>query len=859
MSLLQHPGAIPVGDTKFRVSNSIKMDHRNSENFYRSSPNTGNKRTFTISLWTKLAGPRQDVGDPYLASQGSNARFHYAGNTLRFMFDGNSTELEAPARLRDVAAWYHIVLAVDTTQSTTSNRVKAYVNGQTYAWNNNKYPSLNAEGSWMSGTNMYFNNRDGDNSYNTSAYMAQVAVIDGQQLDPTSFGEFDDNGIWICKDFKDDVTFGDEGFYYTFEDASDLGADSSGNNNDATLNNLTSVDQSRDTPTNNFCNLNGDTHVGNQYGRYVQRHHEGNTRTDEPTGSFGGSWGSHSFSSGKWYWEAKSYLTNSVNMHTFGVASCKNCSGPEDESSGFHTAEASFGLYPSANAGIYPGTGSTTSYKGTTGSSANDNLGANSNGSVWQIAFDADAGKIWFGKNDTWQNTIGGTSVSKSDIAAGNNARYEDLNDDAEGPWMPVFGTYNANEGHHIDVNFGGYTAATISSGNTDGNGFGNFEYAPPSGFLAICSENLKSINSIDDPSAHFQVATWTGDGNDDRQVTNDGNSDLKPDLVWLKDRTQAESPAIFDSTRGATKRIQPNNTNAESTEIATLKSFTTDGFTVGTSGTVNNGSNPDQYVAWQWKANGGTTSSNSDGDITSTVQANTTAGFSIVTYTGTGSIATVGHGLGVKPYMMILKNRDSNNTNWVVYHTDINASANYFLRLNTNDTTQYSGGRFNGTQPTSSVFTVGTALQTNNSGDDIVAYCFAEKEGYSIFGKYEGNGFHNTAGGYPVGKDGPFVHTGFRPALIFIKRADNAGSWTVYDEKRDGYNNANDALFWNSTTTESSSNISGSNIDISSNGFKIKSNDNTVNSTGATYIYGAWAAHPQQTSKGTPGNARCF
>ena len=392
--------------TKFRVENSVKMDHRNSENFYRNNPTAGNKKTFTISLWTKNAGPRQDVGDPYIASQGSNARFHYAGNTLRFMFDGNSTELEANARLRDVAAWYHIVLAVDTTQSTASNRVKAYVNGESYPWSNSKYPSLNAEGTWMSGTDMYFNNRDGDNSYNTSSYMTEVAVIDGSQLQASDFGEYDDSGIWKCKDFKDDVTFGSQGFYYKFDDASDIGADSSGNSNDATLNNITSADLSTDTPTNNFCVLNGHTHVGNQYGRYVQRHKEGNTQTDEPTGSFGGAWGTHSFSSGKWYWEAKSYLTSSVNMHTFGVASCKNCSGPEDEASGFHAAEAARGLYPSASTGIYPGTGSTTSYKGTTGSSANDNLGANSNGSIWQIAFDADNGKIWFGKNDTWHMLV---------------------------------------------------------------------------------------------------------------------------------------------------------------------------------------------------------------------------------------------------------------------------------------------------------------------------------------------------------------------------------------------------------------------------------------------------------------------
>ena len=199
--------------TKFRVDNSIKMDHRNSENFYRDNPTAGNRRTFTISLWTKNAGPQQDVGDPYIASQGSNARFHYAGDTLRFMFDGNSTELEANAKLRDTAAWYHIVLAVDTTQSTAANRVKAYVNGQSYSWSNTKYPSQNAESDWMNTNDMYFNVRDGDNSYNTSNYMTEVAVIDGTQYAASDFGEYDDSGIWKCKDFKDDVTFGCEGFY----------------------------------------------------------------------------------------------------------------------------------------------------------------------------------------------------------------------------------------------------------------------------------------------------------------------------------------------------------------------------------------------------------------------------------------------------------------------------------------------------------------------------------------------------------------------------------------------------------------------------------------------------------------------
>ena len=847
--------------TKFRVDNSLKMDHRNSENFYRDNPTAGNRRTFTISLWTKLAGPQQDVGDPYISSQGSNARFHYAGDTLRFMFDGNSTELEASRKLRDYSAWYHIVLAVDTTQATAANRVKAYLNGEAYDWNNTKYPSQNAEGGWMNTDDMYFNVRDGDNSYNTSNYMAEVAVIDGTQYAASDFGEFDeDSGIWKCKDFKDDVTFGSQGFYLKFDDASDLGADSSGNSNDVTLNNITSVDQAFDTPTNNFCNLNGHINVGNQYGRYVQRHKEGNTQPDEPTGSFGGVWGTHSFSSGKWYWEAKSTLVTSVNMHTFGVASIKNCCGPEDEASGFHAAEAARGLYPSASTGIYPGTGSTTSYKGTTGSSTNDNLGANSNGSIWQIAFDADNGKIWFGKNDTWQTTIGGTTVSKSDIAAGNNARYEDLNDDAEGPWMPVFGMYNANEGHHMDINFGGYTAATPSSGNTDQNGYGNFEYQPPSGFLAICSENLGAENTIDDPSAHFQTKTYSGNGST-QTITFDGNSDLQPDALLLKSQNDGHSWWLVNSTSGSTKGVYPDNPNygpLTSDSGKDVTGFTSDGFSLGVPQHANSTNSSSTKVAYAWHMNGGTNNvTDTSQNISATIQVNTIAKQAIGTYSGSSADAdVVGHGLGVKPHMIWVRatSRVENirvyefggeTTNGGMSITDTNAGVNDSNTLLT-------------TPPTSTAMSFGTDLSVGGNGHTYEFYAWGEVTGYSFFGKYHGNGYHNTAGTYPTGKDGPFIHTGFTPAFIMIKRSDNNGSWTIYDNARDDYNSAsNSAIFLNATTSDANGNISGQNIDWFSNGFKVKSADNTVNASGGFYSVMAFAARPQQTSAGIPATAR--
>jgi hypothetical protein len=348
------------------------------------------------------------------------------------------------------------------------------------------------------------------------------------------------------------------------------------------------------------------------------------------------------------------------------------------------------------------------------------------------------------------------------------------------------------------------------------------------------------AYTTIDDPSAHFQVTLYTGDGNDDRQVTNDGNSDLQPDWVWLKDRTQAEAHALFDSTRGATKRIQSSNANAESTEAATLKSFTSDGFTLGTSASINNGSNPDTYVAWCWKANGGTTSSNSSGSITSTVQANTDAGFSIVTFTGTGSAATVGHGLGVAPAVIIAKNRDS-SANWVMRHQ--NTANNYdFLGINTTSAVTANDSVWTQTDPTTSVFSIGTASAINQSTQKIVAYCFAEKQGYSKFGKYKGNG----------SADGTFVYTGFKPAWIMMKNTGVVTNWRNLDSERLGYNKDNNRLSSNTTAAEQTDDQ----LDILSNGFKLRTTDSEINS-GYTFVYMAFAENPFVTSTGIPTTAR--
>ena len=349
------------------------------------------------------------------------------------------------------------------------------------------------------------------------------------------------------------------------------------------------------------------------------------------------------------------------------------------------------------------------------------------------------------------------------------------------------------------------------------------------------------AYTTIDDPSAYFQIATYTGNGTDNTAITNDGNSDLQPDWIWIKRTSSSEDHQLADSTRGVTKWLHSNLTNSEGTTTARLKSFDTDGFTLGDTGSTNQSGAT--FVAWQWKANGGTTSSNTDGATTSTVQANTTAGFSIVTWTGTGSATTLGHGLGVAPAMLIVKNR-STAVDWAVYHKNL-TDAGYVLALNSNDAEVDSGtNRWNHTDPTSSVFSVGSGQQTNQSSNDMVAYCFAEKQGYSKFGKYTGNG----------SSDGPYIHLGFKPAFLLFKRIDNSRSWVIIDSKRDPHNVATKRLFPDGT---SANNVLADLVDLVSNGFKVRQPNVIINSSGETYIYMAFAENPFVTSTGIPTTAR--
>jgi len=351
------------------------------------------------------------------------------------------------------------------------------------------------------------------------------------------------------------------------------------------------------------------------------------------------------------------------------------------------------------------------------------------------------------------------------------------------------------------------------------------------------------AYTNIDDPSAYFQTALWTGDGTAGNAVTFDGNSDMQPDFVWSKRRDSATSHILKDTSRGGTSdndlHLVSDLTQAEQTYAQYRMDFDSDGFTldgVGDSGFQGIGTS---MVSWSWKANAGSTSSNTDGTITSTVQADQDAGFSIVTYTGTGSANTVGHGLADTPDVIIFKNRDDTNV-WAVYHQSL--GNNLKLVLNSPDAQDADGAFMNGTLPTSSVFSVGASVNTNGSGDNYVAYCFAEKQGYSKFGSYVGNG----------SADGTFVYTGFKPAWVMTKEKGASGAWVMYDNKRSTSSNPQDKYF-SANTADAEATFTQ--YDFVSNGFKFRTGGSENGST--EHIYMAFAENPFTSSTGIPTTAR--
>jgi hypothetical protein len=360
------------------------------------------------------------------------------------------------------------------------------------------------------------------------------------------------------------------------------------------------------------------------------------------------------------------------------------------------------------------------------------------------------------------------------------------------------------------------------------------------------------AYTTIDDPSVYFQSTLYTGNATNSTAITNGGNSDLQPDWLWIKNRSSSGGVGphfIVDSSRGANKDLHANNEEAEHTTTNAVKSLNSDGFTIDSGGTVNN--NSDNYVAWQWKCNSGTTEtqvSESGNNPAHQRQTNTTAGFSIITSTGTGGAGTIQHGLGAVPHWIISKGR-SNDGGWVVYHqNNTSAPETDALNLSSDGATVDAVAWFNDTAPTSSVFTVGTTNDINGDGRTYIHYVFTEIQGYSKFGGYTGNG----------NQDGTFVYTGFKPAWIMAKRTDAAKNWYIADSTRSPINVNKAFLVPNSSDAEDTSgDTTDSYFDILSNGFKLRQDFSHLNASGAEHIYMAFAEHPFVSSKGVPVTAR--
>ena len=466
-------GTNSIKDTGYDVANSLRTNRGSSDYLNKTFSGSGNRRTFTISFWLKIAESSSNA--PYLCgaststTNGINIYYNSTSQLSMEAYTGAwSLRLHTSALLRDTSAWYHICYAIDTTQGTEANRVKLYINGvqQTFSTSPTQvYPSQNLDLPFnQSGNSTTINCQSYYNAEFMSAYYSEFCMVDGQALDPTSFGEFDeDSGIWKPIDVSG-LTFGTNGFYLDFENSGSLGADVSGNGNNFTVNNLTAIDQSASTCTNNEATLNPLAYRLDS-GVSLPTYSDGNTTVSYASDGGAGksSMGTICFDKGKWYWE---YKVNSANDTVFGGITRADYD-PNDNFAGRS-------IYYNKTGALSVGTGTGGTADGSYGNSytTNDIIG---------VAFDCDNGVIWFSKNGTWQN-----SATQSEIEAGTTTNSATTGITLNQFWSPFL--EGANSG--MSINFGS-PAFAISSGNTDGNGYGNFEYAVPSGYYSLNTKNL--------------------------------------------------------------------------------------------------------------------------------------------------------------------------------------------------------------------------------------------------------------------------------------------------------------------------------------------------------------------------------
>ena len=801
MTFLQTGLAKAAGSTSYQIARSLRFNSADSAYLSRTPASAGNRKIWTYSAWvkrSKLGADQTFLSAGYSTVPWFVLQFN-SNDTIDFSFTAGATPGTTTTQVfRDVSAWYHIVFALDTTQATASNRAKLYINGsQVTSFSTTNYPSQNTDYQ----VNNTVSHLISGGAWNFDGYITEIHFIDGQALTPTSFGETDSaTGVWMPKQVTG-MTYGTNGYYLKFADnsnttAATLGKDSSGNSNNWTPNNFSVTvgvgnDSLVDTPTNygtdtgaggevrgNYCTFNALANGGLTLAN-------GNLDATASSAAWRSVIGTLARSTGKFYYEVTVTATTATNYMIVGVgrsslpASALNAEpGSTADGWGVQFGSPSWKV----NGGSYTNLGTAFSY------TTND---------VLMVAVDVDAGKFWFGKNGTW--------ILSGDPAAGTNALFTNLT----GEILPMVGVY--------------------SSGNTGSANFGQrpFAYTAPSGFKALCTQNLPTpaigATSTTLASKQMNVVNWTGNGST-QSITGVG---FQPDFVWIKRRDAVGNNRLYNLISGVTKNMLSDLTDAEQTEATGLTAFGSDGFTLGSQ--VGHNASGGTYAAWNWKG-ANTTVSNTSGSITSTVSANPTAGISVVGYTGNNTAgATVGHGLGVAPKMIIVKSRGTEN--WGVYHTSLGATTGVLLN---SSAATIAAPWWNSATPTSSVFSLSSGSGiTNTNAQTYIAYCFAEVAGFSKISSYTGN---NSA-------DGAFVYCGFRPRYLIIKST-GANGWITIDAVRNSYNVSNSVLFPHAAAAEDSSGTFPT-IDFLSNGFKLRNTANEGNASGATYIFAAFAEAP--------------
>ena len=809
----------------FEISNSLRFNDGDSAYLGFTPSSAGNRRTWTWSSWVKLSnlGTAKTLFGSGTASSNDNTLDHTDGSIFYFYDRVAAKVFLTDAVYRDPSAWYNVVFVADTTNSTAGDRLRLFVNGvRQDGSGDSDYPDQNTDLGINNNVTHFIGARKRTNIENFyDGYLAETCFIDGTALAPSSFGETK-NDIWIPKDTSG-LTFGDQGWRLQYKQTgtgtagtSTIGADTSGEGNHWTSNNLVASDVMPDSPTLNFGTFNSihdDT-----TGASTEVFSQGNLRVGESGNGWSNIFGSQGMPSGKWYWE--SYMAGSGTVDClFGIAKSNWYIGSDG---GLETAGA-YTIYQHSNGNLYSWNNASQTNEGTTVTFTWDD--------ILQVAYDADTGKLWFGKSNTW--------LFSGDPAAGSTPKMTIGASDI-GDMLPAWSQYHPDNAW--GVNFGQdstFAGNETAQGNADGNGIGDFYYAPPAGFLALCTANLPDpVETIDpneggSPQDYFNTVLYTGTGNasEAHVVTGVG---FQPNWTWIKGRSDADQHYLVDSVRSNyTERLFSALADGASVEANTVHSPQSDGFQLGSDAGVNR--NTSTYVAWNWKA--GTSFSNdasstSVGSIDSAGSVNTDVGFSIISYAGTADASgTIAHGLSKAPEFYVIHDR-TNGGQWPIYvETEGNGN-----KLDWSSTAANAGTSFwNDTSPTTSVFTVKNTSSGDvlDDGRNYIAYCFHSVEGFSKFGKYTGNG----------NADGTFVYTGFRPAFVLIKSTSAVESWNIFDTARDPSNLTTQNLNPNVSNAESDASSGARAIDILSNGFKPRGANSAVND--GTFIYMAFAEQP--------------